>query len=104
MHLTDEQIAHEVAQIENQDDWPLWPVLPMKLLGKHGSAAWLAAQGDPEPWNGGLALMFAHSTTTIYAMTLFSLHAGALAPQLEGVERLEFESTEALVRAGWVGD
>lgn len=88
--LTPDEEVQEVADIANEDGWPLWPVLPMKNLYEDGEH---------------LGLMFSGRRTIVYLMNLFDLRPGiTYLDNLKGKPFVEFESTEALVKAGWVGD
>lgn len=91
MDLTEEDVAHEVACINNEDIWPLWPVLPMKRIGGFGD-------------DDGHGILVASHKTRIYIMSLFELKPGPLKEQVAGRPVREFESVEAMVREGWVGD
>lgn len=84
MTLTEEQVEREVADILNQDQWPLWPVLPMTRLG-----------------HDEIGIVLCSRMTRVYLVNLFSL------PDKEDwsdVPRVDFESVEEMVRHGWVGD
>lgn len=91
MTLSDDQVTKEVADINNEDIWPLWPILPMKLLGG--------------PTDDRTGILWCSDKTRIYRLTLIDLKPNVpLEEQFKDVEVLEFESVEAMVREGWVGD
>ncbi len=95
--LTDEEVAQEVQWIDAEPGWPRWPLLPVKNIHR----------GDPEykgESHGIIGCNEADGKRTVYFKNLWDFETGKLGPQLEGVERETFESTEALVRAGWIGD
>lgn len=101
MNLTDEQVAHEVAQIEDEDQWPRWPWLPMKNVNRY-DAKW---SGE----NGGLGMLLSPRLAKdtgrplrILFVNMLNLSA-ALEPG-SNVSAQEFESVEDMVRAGWIGD
>ena len=118
MYLTDEQVAQEVGFIDMEHAWPLWPILPMKNIGR----------GDPgypedrthgiicaiDPLNGGET---ESPTRRIYFISLLNVKTDDVAIVLArltfgestgepfaDIPSEDFENTEALVRAGWIGD
>lgn len=100
MDLTDEQVSDEAHFIEQESAWPAWPLLPVKHIGR-------GEPGHPEDEKCGVIVASGKKepgTRTVYLKNLWDFKTGALGPQLEGVRTLEFESTEAMVRAGWIGD
>lgn len=105
MDLTEEQIAEEVRMIDMEAGWPVWPVLPVKNIHRGaqdyprdkevGITRAIYGLGDREPKN---------LSRRIYFINLFELKTGTLGPQLQDVPFEDFENTEAMVRAGWIGD
>lgn len=95
--LNEEQIENEAADIRNIADWPHVVFLPVKNLNDSGftnDRLGIVVVEDFEPFR-------------IYrGVNMFDLEAGPLRAQLERkcVEVLEFESVEAGVKEGWVGD
>lgn len=89
MILTDEQIAEEVALINDELKWPMFPVLPMKTIGR-------------TPREHGILL--SGSLSTIYHVGLFDLSPGQLGPQIDDAKKTTYETVEAMVRDGWIGD
>lgn len=85
MRFSAEEAAEECRLIRNVELWPMWPWLPMKNY-------------DKEPT--GLGMMHASDLTKVYLVTLFE--AGDTDFSTAPAE--EFESVEALVDAGWMGD
>lgn len=95
MTLTDAQVAEEMRMIEMEPGWPRWPVLPVKNIRR----------GEKDyPDDQEVGILIAGNLTTVYFKNLWDLQNGALGPQLEGVPTATYESVEALVRDGWIGD
>lgn len=97
MNLTEAEIAEEVRRIKTEENWPLWPILPVKNIHRN----------EPGYEGEGLGIVTAGRSDvpfTIHLINLLQLKKGKLAPQLEGVPTLEFPRGEDAVREGWVGD
>jgi hypothetical protein len=77
----------EVADIVAFQAWPNFPILPVKKVD--GS------------WECGIVV--ANDLATVILVNMWSL-AAMTAQDLEQCERLTFDSVEALVAAGWIGD
>lgn len=92
--MTEDEIKQEVHWIDAEPGWPRWPLLPVKNV-RRGDA------GYPE--DEGIGVLVA-GRRKVYLKNLWDFVDGPLGAQLEGVKTLEFEDTEALVRAGWIGD
>ena len=92
MQLNDAQVADEIHDINTETAWPLWPVLPMKHLYRKPGA------------DNKLGILHTGNKSRVYLIHLYELESGPLKEQLEGVPFEDFESTEAMVREGWVGD
>ena len=96
--LTEAEISEEVGFIERFQVWPLWPVLPVKHINR----------GDPDhPEDQQVGVVFASVYQVIpevILMNLLELQTGPLGPQIEGKQRLKFDSIEAMVRSGWIGE
>jgi hypothetical protein len=88
--LTDAEISEEVGFIKTVEMWPLYPVLPMKHRNRY-------QPGHPK--DQGLGVMVAGQGPKVWLVDLFQLDT--LGPETPA---LEFESYEALVAAGWMGD
>lgn len=96
--LTDDEVVDEVRLIDQEPAWPVWPVMPVKHIHR----------GEPDyPKDREVGIILADEgggKRTVYFINLWQLKTGLLKPQLEGVPAETFESTEAMVRAGWIGD
>lgn len=98
MDLTDEQVSDEAHFIEQESAWPAWPLLPVKHIRR-------GEPGHPEDEQVGVtAARGGRGPVTIYLKNIWDFKTGPLGEQLEGVRTLTFESPEAMVRAGWIGD
>jgi hypothetical protein len=98
--MSEEEIADEVRMIDSEMGWPRWPILPVKNVNR-GDADY------PEGEDVGVVLAGAVDRDghwTIYFKNLWEFETGTLGPQLEGVKTKTFDTTEELVRAGWIGD
>lgn len=77
-----------IALIGSEDDWPLWPVLPMKRPKEDG--------GMPDT-----AVMYTGEHNTLYLdVNVFALAVG----DLPNSRKQTFDSLDALLDAGWVVD
>lgn len=91
--MNDEQIAQEVTWIEDRNKWPMWPILPMKHLdrtynddNKHG-------------------ILTFNRLNRVYLLSIFDFKKDvSIGDTLKDTPYEEFESVEAMVREGWVGD
>lgn len=103
-NLTDDEVAHEVAQIENEDQWPRWPWLPMKNIHRFDPDCDFSKQND------GLGMLLSPEWMTqadkpLQVLFINMLDLGkALEERRTGIPSADFESVEAMVRAGWIGD
>lgn len=95
--MTDVEVAQEVIMIDAEEAWPRWPLLPVKNIHR-------GDKGYSGDGVGVIGCNEAGGKRTVYFKNLWEFESGRLGPQLEGVESKTFESTEALVRAGWIGD
>ena len=98
MNMTEGDILREVADIRSLS-WPMYPVLPMKKRPKESITS-----GFPE-----FGCLFAFDLKTIWKhdQGVMALTAGLIAPQLtedNGWTKVEYKTTEAMVRDGWIGD
>lgn len=93
--LSDEEVAEEVRLIGAQQGWPMWPLLPVKNLRR----------GEPDyPKEDEVGVVLANDLTTVWIKNLFDFEEGTIGAQLEGVKKVEFDTVEDMVRAGWIGD
>lgn len=99
MNLTAEQQADEVDKINSPSIWPFFPILPVKLLGRPG-----LRKGGDHDHGIILASEVAEKRPVIYIVNLFSLKPGDLHSQLVDLPTIKFDSVEAMVAEGWVGD
>lgn len=90
--LNSAQITYEVAMIRDGDNWPHWPVLPVKNVNLPVTA----------PNRHGIVL--AMDLTRVWFINLYELQAGKIGPQLKGRDSVAFGSVEEMVTAGWIGD
>lgn len=98
MQLTDEQVAEEARFIDLEPGWPLWPLLPVKNIHR-------GDRDHPEDETHGVLVASGEGgKRTVWFKNLLNFRSGPLAEQLEGVKSRTFDSTEELVRAGWIGD
>lgn len=79
----------EVRFIKEESLWPFWPVLPVKKVG------------DPDR---PCAIVIAGRFSTVILMNLFELSTGPLGEQIKDREKIKYESVEAMVHDGWIGD
>jgi hypothetical protein len=93
--LNEAEVQLEARLIRAEEGWPLWPVLPMKNIHRYDD-------GYPQDQTHGV--MVSPEFTKVWIINLFELKSGLIKPQLVGRTCLEFESIEALIEAGWVGD
>lgn len=98
--MSDEEVAEEVRLIDQVEGWPRWPLLPVKNVNR-GDADYPKDEDVGVILAGDLAR---HGHWTIYFKNLWEFETGMLGPQLEGVKTKTFDTTEELVRAGWIGD
>lgn len=77
----------EVRMIKAQEGWPFWPVLPVK-----------------RPGTDQCGIVTAAAPSTVIVMNMWSLRTGSISEQTKDAEHIEFESVEAMVADGWVGD
>lgn len=103
-NLTDDEVAHEVAMIENEDQWPQWPWLPVKNVHRHDPDCDYSAEND------GLGMLLsptwmakAEKPIQVLFINMLDLPK-ALEDRRTGIPHKDFESVEAMVRAGWIGD
>lgn len=83
--------ADHVRMMQNPDDWPVWPVLPVKRRNSDGSS-W------PEL---GLMVAIHEYRYRVYHATIPELRQGPLAPQLATIDSTVYTDAEAIVDAGW---
>jgi hypothetical protein len=88
--MNEEQIAQEVAWINDENKWPLWPVLPVKTLGvtprRHG-------------------IITTNHLSRVYDISIVDFKSDvSIGHTLLDVPYTDYESVEAMVREGWVGD
>lgn len=88
--LDPKKVAAEVTAIRDQDNWPMWPVLPVKTVASAKTREY--------------GIILAGDMTTVWFVNIYELKAGAIAPQLEGRHSITFDSVEEMVTAGWIGD
>ena len=87
----DDREARDLAQMQNPDEWPLWPLLPIKRSVKGGSwpeTALLFANGEPVVIKGDLYQLDKRPGTTY-------------AEKFAGLEKQAYLSFEAMVADGW---
>lgn len=96
--MSEDQIMEEIGFIEQVGAWPNWPVLPVKNMRR----------GDRDyPKDEEVGIILATQNKAIpqvILMNMWELETGSLTSQIEGKRRLIFDSIEAMVRDGWVGD
>ena len=90
--LTESQ-EEDLKIINNPDEWPHEVLLPLKNR--------TTAQPGDMPDD---AFLVRGSGPKLYMENLFELKDGPLLPQLVGLPVLEFESFEAMLKAGWEVD
>lgn len=74
--------------LQNSNLWPSWPVCPLTK----GEQTGLVVDGMTD------------SPVVVYLINLWALKTGPLGPQLEGVEKVKYDSIEALLADGWKVD
>ncbi len=80
--------------LQNQHDkWPNYPVCPVKSTTK---------KEDGSNWPV-MGLVVA-GTPTVYKTNMFALTTGPIKPQLESVDKDEYDSFQAMVADGWIVD
>lgn len=80
-------LEEEVREIMSLQKWPYYPILPVKKVD--GS------------WECGIVV--APFLSTIIMVNLWAL-SGMSSEDLLKIERLQFDTVEAMVAAGWIGD
>jgi len=98
--MREEEVRDEIQMIETDAGWPRWPLLPVKNINR-------GDEGYPDDEDVGVILAGAldrHGHWTVYFKNLWEFKTGMIGEQLEGVKFKTFDSTEELVRAGWIGD
>lgn len=97
--LTAEEQAYEVRMIKASSAWPLFPILPVKKLG-----AVFSRVEEPDR-TSGIVLSSELDTPKVYFLNLFRLDKDkTIRENCDAAESIEFESVEAMVAEGWVGD
>jgi hypothetical protein len=108
--LTDDEVAAEVAKIEDEGSWPQWPWLPMKNIHRHDF--------DRSDANDGLGMLLSPSWRTqesvlsayiaefkpVQVLLINMLNLGQALEERRNIPHEDFDSIEAMVRAGWIGD
>jgi hypothetical protein len=90
--VADAFVEAESARIRNEDQWPHWPVLPMKKK--------IVGQAWPK-----LGIVVAGDLAIVYLRLLPELKAGvSLGMQLQGCPTIKYASVEEMVADGWMGD
>jgi len=80
----------EIEMINSPEKWPMWPFLPLKKYGETGFPA-CAVTWEQERQDGKIQMRV--------GVTMFEGNEA-----FNSAELVEFESTEALVDAGWIVD
>lgn len=97
MNMSESEVAEEVAFIEVEHIWPLWPILPVKKRGETMSDRGIGIVLSERIGMGG--------PTVVHLMNMLQLKPGVTyAEQLADVEKIEFSSIKEMVENGWVGD
>jgi hypothetical protein len=81
----------EIEAIRRVEDWPRYPILPMKKRGSLDIGVIVANQVE----NGG--------PIKVYGINLFSISSGTI-PRPDWPVIGEYTDVEGLVDSGWVGD
>ena len=89
--MNQERGVEEVAFILNEPMWPRWPLLPVKRYPEGAN--------DLQP-----GVIVAGYPKIVYLKNLWEFKSGFLPEQLEGVEKIKYDSVESLVADGWVVD
>jgi hypothetical protein len=83
-----ERQAAECAAIRKEDNWPRWPVLPVKKSGGYD-----------------IGIVIAGELTRVWLVNMFDLEQGIYRADLEArYKSITYESVEAMVADGWMGD
>lgn len=81
----------DIDMMKHEDEWPLWPLLPVKKYPQPGCA----------PIVGVLA---AGQGPKVYLIGILDVKTGLLGDVLDGVPTKDFNSFEHLVAEGWMVD
>lgn len=82
---------HELKMMQTPDDWPCWPVLPLK-------------KWDEKSHTYDCAILFADGKPVVIKADLFLLNeepGNTWGEKLKNKERIPFDSFDAIVVAGW---
>lgn len=121
MNLTPKEREEEIKGFVEKKTWPLYPLLPVKNLnrqrGGEGLGVCFAGDAKPtvykdaDPWTLGATPMFVERDSPIKGLKAVELKPvpspltdEQLRTALSKFEKLEFNSWEELVDAGWIGD
>lgn len=84
--LTEQEVAEEATRIRDIDNWPNSPLLPVKVLGGRE-----------------LGVVTAYNLTQVFVVSI--LDWLKMTPrQRAKLEVRNYDSVEAMIEAGWVGD
>lgn len=88
--MSEQEKKDDIRFMNRPHNWPMWPCCPLKRHIGNGQieCGFLAEGKGPN----------------IFMKNMFTLESGPLSPQLEGVEKKEYPSFEALVADGWECD
>ncbi len=98
--MSAEEIEKEIFDIENVEDWPLWPILPMK------NVAWRYIDSRL-PWSASMVAMGDNDSNIekrVYLIGAFDLRENGLLTTHDirnKVEFLEYATWEEMIDAGW---
>lgn len=93
----------QAEMIEGEDDWPEWPILPMK-------------RGEPPAQEMGLLpakaiqhelayhLSVPEATYSVFRFNLFDLDPGDMIAELAAAPHHDYGSVAALLADGWIVD
>ncbi len=91
--MISEEIAFELRLMENEDNWPRWPLLPVKNRIR------MRDQDGGAPMFG---VIYAGNPHTVFVDV--NIWTGDLAKTLDNAKKERFSSWEKLIEAGWKGD
>jgi len=90
--LTEQERERHLARISTPEDWPMWPVCPIKRSGKNGGLE----TGFLVAWEGRL--------TTVFDGNIFELGKGTFDEVFGPLPQKQYDNHEAILDDGWVVD
>ncbi len=91
--ISEEKELSELEFFKREDDWPRWPLLPVKNRER------MREQDGGSPRFG---IVYAGNPYTVFVDV--NLWGKGLGERLEKATKEVFSSWEELIEAGWVGD